>query len=292
MDLIFMNCVCCDSAEINQNFIEFDKYYYCSNCGLLFLGCYNSKETIDSLRSHYRNDDPHESVSHSKKKFYTFVLDYLSLRVHRRGKKILDVGCGFGYFLDMASKRGWEPNGIEVVQDAVKSCVEKFGYENVFQGKIKKACFSGKSFDAITLWDVLAIVDNPYNELKECNRLLKKRGIIGIRTRNVFFQTFVYRLFNLIRQIAFRIDLKEPYVFNRFCFSSKSIHTLLTRAGFINIKISNSPLTSGDPYDHMGFQFPIKLAKYFLNIISKLIYWISSGRLLIGPSLLIWAEKP
>jgi ubiquinone/menaquinone biosynthesis C-methylase UbiE len=287
-----MNCICCDSAEINQNLIESDKYYSCNNCGLLFLECYNSEETIDSLRNHYRNDDPYDSVSHSKKIFYTFVLDYLSSRVHLRGKKILDVGCGFGYFLDMASKKGWDVNGIEVMQDAVKCCGEKFGNENVFQGKIKKACLSGKYFDAITLWDVIAIVDDPFNELEECNRLLKKGGIIGIRTRNVLFQTFVYRLFNLIRQIASRYGMKEPYVFNRFCFSSKSIYTLLKRTGFINIRISNSPLTSGDPYDHMGFQFPINLAKYFLNIISKLIFWISRGRLLIGPSLLIWAEKP
>jgi SAM-dependent methyltransferase len=191
----------------------------------------------------------------------------------------------------MASKRGWEPNGVEVVQDAVKSCREKLGYKNVLQGKLKKACLSGKSFDVITLWDVLAIVDNPYNELQECNRLLKKGGIIGIRTRNVLFQTFVYQLFNLIKRIALRFGLKKPYVFNRYCFSSKSIHALLTTAGFINIKIYNSPLTTGDPYDHMGFQFPVKLAKYILNTFSRLLYWISSGRLLIGPSLLIWAEK-
>jgi len=205
--------------------------------------------------------------------------------------KILDVGCGYGYFLNMASKRGWEPNGVEVVQNAVNRCRDKLGYENVFQGKLKEACLSEKSFDAITLWDVLAIVDNPYNELEECNRLLKKGGLIGIRTRNISFQTFVYRMFNLIKRIALRFDLKEPYVFNRYCFSSKSIHTLLSRAGFVNIEISNSPLTTGDPYDHLGFQFPIKSAKYFLNIISKLIFRISSGRLLIGPSLLIWAEK-
>jgi SAM-dependent methyltransferase len=287
-----MNCVCCDSAKINQNFIDFDKYYSCDNCGFLFAGRYNPKETIDSFRNHYGKDDPHESVSHSKKKFYTLVLDYLSSKAQRNRKKILDVGCGFGYFLDMASKRGWEPNGIEVVQDAVKSCGEKFGYENVFNGKMVEARLPEKSFDAITLWDVLAIVDNPYNELKECNRLLKKNGVIGIRTRNVVFQIFVYRLFHFFRQISLRFDLKEPYVFNRFCFSPNSIHTLLRRAGFINIDISNSPLTSGDPYGHMGFQFPIQLAKYFLNIISKIIYRISRGRLFFGPSLLIWAEKP
>jgi 2-polyprenyl-3-methyl-5-hydroxy-6-metoxy-1,4-benzoquinol methylase len=218
-------------------------------------------------------------------------LDYLSSAVKREGKKILDVGCGYGYFLDMASIRGWEPNGIEVVQDAANSCRKKLGHGNVFKGKLGETNLPDRSFDAITLWDVIAIVDDPYDDIKECSRLLKKGGIIGIRTRNVLFQTFVYRLFNRIRQIAIRTNLKEPYVFNRFCFSSKAINALLTRVGFVNIEIINSPLTSGDPYGHMGLQFPIKFTKYFLNIISKIIFRISNGRLLIGPSLLIWAKK-
>ena len=209
-----------------------------------------------------------------------------------KGMKILDIGCGYGYFLDLAAKRGWAPNGVEVVQDAVNSCREKFGNGKVVQGKLKEVCLSEKSFDAITLWDVLAIVDNPYQELEECNRLLKKGGIIGIRTRNVLFQTFVYRIFNLFRRVALKFDLKEPYVFNRYCFSFKSIYTLLTRAGFVNIEISNSPLTSGDLYNHFGFDYFIKSAKYFLNIFSKFNYWISGSRLLIGSSLLIWADKP
>jgi SAM-dependent methyltransferase len=253
---------------------------------------YSSEETIDSLRNHYQNEDPHKRVSFSKTSFYTFVLDYLSSQVNRKGKKILDVGCGYGYFLDMASKRGWEPNGVEVVQDAVKSCGKKIGYKNVFQGKLKEACLSGKSFDAITLWDVIAIVDNPYNELEECNRLLKKGGIIGIRTRNVLFQTFVYRLFNLIKRIALRFDLKEPYVFNRYCFSSKSLHILLSRIGFVNIKITNSPLTLGDPYEHSHVSGLIRAGKILIGYLAQLVSWISAGKWKIGPSLLVWAEKP
>ena len=45
---------------------------------------------------------------------------------------ILNVGCGYGYFLDMVSKKGWDPNGVEVVQNAVKNCGKKIGYKNVF----------------------------------------------------------------------------------------------------------------------------------------------------------------
>jgi 2-polyprenyl-3-methyl-5-hydroxy-6-metoxy-1,4-benzoquinol methylase len=272
--------------------MESVKYYFCNNCGFLFLSQYNSKETINSLRNHYLHDDPHKKVSHSKTSFYTNVLDYLSSQVYREGKKILDVGCGYGYFLNLTSQRGWESIGVELVQDAVKRSQEKIGRNNIFQGKLKDICLSGNSFDAITLWDVIAIVDDPYDELKECYRLLKKGGIIGIRTRNVVFQTSIFRIFGLIKKIALRFGLKEPYVFNKYCFSSKSLYALLSRLGYINIKIVNSPLTSGDPYNHMAFHYPVKIAKTCIDICCRLSFSITRGRWLIAPSLLIWAEKP
>ena len=236
--------------------------------------------------------DPHEAVRHSKKVFFESALNYLGSKIEIRDKRILDVGCGCGYFLKMALKRGWEPKGVEVVQDAVKSSQKKVGCNNIFKGKLKMAGLSANSFDAITLWNVIAIVDNPYDELEECYRLLKRGGIIGIRRRNVLFQASVFRLFSNFMKIAIRFRLKEPYVFNRYCFSSRSLRALLSRLGFMNIKISNSPLTSGDPYNHMSLHYPVKLAKTCIDICSKFLFWITNGRRLIGPSLLIWAEKP
>jgi SAM-dependent methyltransferase len=206
--------------------------------------------------------------------------------------KILDIGCGYGYFLDMANKSGWEPTGVEVVEDAVKSAREKVGYENIFQGSLKETGLSGNFFDAITLWDVLAIVDNPYDEIRECLRLLKPGGIIGIRTRNVWFQKAVYRLFRPIRKFSSRLGLKEPYVFNKYCYSGKSLYTILSGLGFKNIGILNSPLTSGDPYNHMRLNYLVRFIKSCLHFSSRFLFWITCGRLLTAPSLLVWAEKP
>ena len=75
-----------------------------------------------------------------------------------------------------ASKQGWKSSGVEIVKEAAESAKDKIGTENVFEGKLKEASFGDHSFDAITLWDVLAVVDDPYDELKECYRLLKKGG--------------------------------------------------------------------------------------------------------------------
>lgn len=287
-----MNCICCNSVKIGTIYIKSVDYDYCHNCGFLFLKHQSHTETGDSLNSHYLCDDPHENVSQSKKSFYSQALNYLSTKIKRDNKKILDIGCGYGYFLNTARKSGWQPTGIEVVQDAAQKSQKKVGKKNIIQGKLNETNMPEGSFEAITLWDVLAIVDNPYNELKESYRLLKKGGIVGIRTRNVGFQLFVYRIFNLIQKLAVRFGFKEPFVFNKYCFSAKSLQILLTRLGFTNIQIFNSPLTLGDPYNHMPFKFPVKITKKCVDIFSKLSYLMTRGRWLLAPSLLIWAQKP
>lgn len=287
-----MNCVCCNSFNISRYFFGTDEYSSCNNCKLIFSDRFRVNSHNESLKEHYQKNDPHKKVSNSKVSFYTFVLNYLASRAEIKGKKILDIGCGYGYFLNMACQAGWEPLGVEVVEDAANSSREKIGYRNVFHGELKEAGLKEEYFDTITLWDVLAIIDDPFEELRECLRLLKKGGIIGIRTRNVLFQMSAYRLFGLIKKMALRFGLKEPYVFNKYCFSGKSLYSLLSRIGFINIKIINSPFTSGDPYNHMPFHYPVRLAKTGINIFSKLVFWITHGRWLVAPSILIWAEKP
>ena len=287
-----MYCICCQSRVIVPSPSFSKRFHLCKNCGLIFKSEVIISALADNIVAHYHDIDPHEAVGFSKKFFFEYVLNYLGSKIRIEARKILDVGCGYGYFLKMAVKRGWEPTGVELVEDAVKSLQKEIGCNNIFQGKLKTACLSENSFDAITLWDVIAIVDNPYDELQECYRLLKKGGIIGIRTRNVLFQISVFRLFRYIRKIALRFGLKKPYVFNKYCFSSRSLYALLYRLGFINIKITNSPLTSGDPYNQMSLSYHVKLLKTCINILSEIVFWMTRGRWLIGPSLLVWAEKP
>ena len=77
----------------------------------------------------------------------------------------------------------------------------------------------------------------------------------------------------------------------RYCFTSKAITLLLLRAGFVNIKASNSPLTKGDPYGYTRVRGLVKRAKNIIYLVSEFVFWASAGRWIVGPSLLVWAEK-
>lgn len=287
-----MHCVCCLSDNLKCQPLGFEDFFSCQNCGLLFQSRDKRAATKSSIVGHYQNDDPRSRVASSKIFFFKYVMDYLSTSIDKKNWSILDIGCGSGYFLELANKFGWQVYGAELTNTLANEAKQRLATENVFHGRLKEARYPDDFFGAITLWDVLLMVDDPSRELKECYRILRNGGILGIRVRNVLFQKFVYYAYLPFKAIGRKLGIKYPSVFHPYCFNSKSIDTLLSRLGFTNIQITNSPLTIGDPYGHVTITGLVKILKHLTNLFSKAIFGLSRKKWIIGPSLLIWAEKP
>lgn len=209
-------------------------------------------------------------------------MDYLIFNNNKGGENVLDAGCGYGYFLKMVSEHGLKPNGVQLAENAATAAKLEFGSDKIYHGELKAAEFADGYFDAITFWDVLVMMENPHNELKECYRVLKKVGVIGIRVRNLEFQKIAYYIQRPFEKIYRIFGLKRPTVFHPFCFTPRSIEHLLKNLGFTKIQIMNSPLTSGDPYGYCGFQFPILMVKTLIQLISNFVFSISRGRWIVG----------
>jgi len=286
-----MKCFCCQSNKLILKLIAQKQYYECHQCGFIFISSKADKDTKNNMLSHYQNYDPHERIAASKQSFFRWSLDYLSSQLKANQRSILDVGCGFGYFLDLASRNGWNTYGVEIADSAVEAARKKLGQKNIFHGSLKNAHYPDEFFDAITLWDVLVMVDSPIEELRECYRILKPGGKLGIRLRNADFQKTIYRIYLPLSKVVSALKIKKPYVFHPHNFTQKSLELILQRGGFDNIQIINSPLTKGDPYDHTQIRMISSIMKYATDISTKILSHLSRGRLIIGPSLLAWAEK-
>ena len=97
--------------------------------------------------------------------------------------RLLDVGCATGIFLDGMRRFGWDVRGVEPSRVAAEYARRRFGLA-VFCGRLEEAGFADRSFDAITLWDVLEHVHEPRQMLSAIARLLRPGGLLVLSLPN------------------------------------------------------------------------------------------------------------
>ncbi len=99
------------------------------------------------------------------------LLDYI-------GKgKVLDIGCGRGWFMSRLQEKGYEVFGIDISPPRLK---EASRYGAVIMASADKLPFKDSSFDIITSLTVLHHMDNPWHVIDDARRVLKENGIIYI----------------------------------------------------------------------------------------------------------------
>jgi 2-polyprenyl-3-methyl-5-hydroxy-6-metoxy-1,4-benzoquinol methylase len=176
--------------------------------------------TEEELVDHYNTIYPrNDYLSPITVKRYNELLD--DFERYRKTGRLLDVGCGVGYFLTEAKKRGWEVYGTEYTEDAICIC-EQRGI-NTKKGKLNAAWYEKESFDIVTSFEVIEHIYNPREEVKNINQVLRKGGLFYFTTPN----------FNAIE----RFILKEQYNVIQYpehlsYYTKKTIHYLLTKNGF------------------------------------------------------------
>jgi len=90
-----------------------------------------------------------------------------------RGRRLLDVGCGEGTFLQAARKRGWETIGIELNSAPARH----LGLE-VFSSLDE--CADRGPFDCVTLWHSLEHMQDPEAVIAGIRRIVSDNGLILI----------------------------------------------------------------------------------------------------------------
>lgn len=98
--------------------------------------------------------------------------------------RLLDVGCGVGELLSVATGRGWTAAGVERNGRATQSTERRTGAK-VWGCVFEDAPLEEESFELITLTDVLEHLRDPTAVLKRVHSLLSPGGMLLVTTIDV-----------------------------------------------------------------------------------------------------------
>jgi 2-polyprenyl-3-methyl-5-hydroxy-6-metoxy-1,4-benzoquinol methylase len=100
------------------------------------------------------------------------------------GRRLLDLGCGLGFFVSRALEDGWEAFGCDTSQPWAEQAARRAGAERIILGAVEEIPAAAGRFDLITSWDVLEHIFEPLPFLRAARRLLAPGGRLFLRTPN------------------------------------------------------------------------------------------------------------
>jgi len=226
-----MNCSICAGDNIKKLFTK-DKFSFrmCKRCGLIFISPQPTEAEIEAIYSedYYRPWmlDGQGRDSGQYNKVLTFNRWIGEIEKYKRAGEILDVGCATGFFLEVASRRGWRPSGVEISKYSSEIARKKFG-QRIFTGTLDKAGFDSGRFDVVTAFDLIEHLFTPTDFFREVFRILKPGGIVTICTANT--GSLSYRLM--------RKNWPHFKIEHLHYFHPKNISTVLKEEGFEILEI-------------------------------------------------------
>jgi 2-polyprenyl-3-methyl-5-hydroxy-6-metoxy-1,4-benzoquinol methylase len=201
----------------------------CTSCGLVYVRNPPTRDELErqySFASGYHTD--FQSRAHAAR-----AAEFLRIvrRLSRPGR-ILDVGCSVGFFLDYAKAEGWTTYGVEISNDTAE-LARRRGLD-VFTGTLEQAAFPPRSFDVVTMWDVLEHLEDPVATIAIAADVVKEEGLLALSTPNIggIFPRLSYRA----ARWTGRWPHPEPPS-HLFQFSKETIRRLLKQGGLAQFEI-------------------------------------------------------
>jgi 2-polyprenyl-3-methyl-5-hydroxy-6-metoxy-1,4-benzoquinol methylase len=155
----------------------------CLKCGLVYA---NPRYDSGEMLSRYQAVEDPLYVEERDGRVLTFERHLHPLEEiapPQDGRRLLDVGCHVGVFVELAAQHGWDAWGVEPSRWAA-TLAQQVGLQ-VVEGTMATAGLDGESFDVITMWDVIEHVEHPSAEMRQALQLLKPGGVLAVHTMDL-----------------------------------------------------------------------------------------------------------
>jgi SAM-dependent methyltransferase len=198
----------------------------CDTCGLIRSDPVVEAETLAQLYagSSFTYDD---EVPHLKRTYGRYLREALA-QLDGPRRRLLEVGCGNGFFLEEALNAGFaEVRGVEPSEAAVARASERVR-SYIVCDMMRPGLFSPGEFDIVCIFQVLDHIADPTELLDECLTVLRPGGLILCLNHNS--ESISARLLGERSPI---IDLEHTYL-----YSPATMRRIFAAHGFDVVSVS------------------------------------------------------
>lgn len=243
-----MKCgVCCSKQLRLYTTIDTVAIYRCVRCGCARVPPKTKRKSTEAIYS-FSDYKSRQSQFEAR---YTHTVDII--KRFSKGKRVLEVGAGFGLLSSMLCKAGYTVSVLEpnVPVEYVKKLPVRV-YKQYLESFVNS---NSQLFDVIIMFDVLEHSDDPLLTVQMLKHLLAKNGIVVIQTPN--YQSIMA---TLVKKWSWW--MVEDH---RFFFSTKSLFLL-----FDSKRWKKEYYTTYEQW----YDFKKNLDGNFTNKLHKLLFFL------------------
>jgi 2-polyprenyl-3-methyl-5-hydroxy-6-metoxy-1,4-benzoquinol methylase len=148
-----------------------------------------------------------------------------------KGKRLLDVGCATGFFMEAAMEAGFEVRGVEF-SDVAISLARPDVRARIVRGDVNALrSQETEKFDVVTAFDIIEHVQNPAKFLEDIREILCPEGVLAISSPDTghFLRYLMGSKWPMLQPMQHTV-----------LFSRRSIADLLERCGFRDVQVKTA----------------------------------------------------
>ena len=200
--------------------------------GIIFLAEMPRLEDMATfLDAEYEAGVYRDYVDARSLKLATFRQRMPFICANANGPKLLDVGCGTGFFIEAALEAGFDPAGIELSTVAI-GLAEPSARTRITRGDVNTLLATdARRFDVVTAFDIIEHTFDPAAFLDDVGRLLAPGGLIVLSTPDTG---------HWLRPVmGSRWPMLQPHQ-HTFLFSRSAMRALLVEHGYEPVLMNTS----------------------------------------------------
>ena len=228
-------CKLCGNAP-HELYCKVGNYmiYQCRSCDVMFR-VDNSTDGEDAINESQLDDvntwDEYQRLYYPhRQRTYQRVLGKIKPIGEQR---LLDVGSAAGWFMELATKQGYQTWGMEPSETIAKVGAQRTG-RPIEIATLEHAPYPDHFFHVVSLFDVLEHTDDPSICLTEIKRLLVDNGIVVIRVPDMdgLLPKIAHWLL-LITCYRYRKPAHLLWRYHQWGFNQRSLDSILKQSGLI-----------------------------------------------------------